>query len=500
MLRYATPEYVLLAFCALKVYHWVSKKHGKMLFVQRVPCHSFAWMYLFLLYLYIRAAVYTHRSAFPESAMFEPGMVERHVNLTLVRANDTASFDDWLKEASLQGYDCLRWMSVASPYWVGATFVVCLYHIAKHTQMMHRTQWNLRRDDMAFNLHDLTIQVLLLPTIYGLMSLHAVIFMWGIVLNEETSMKRLGAWHLREKYYSEMYENAFFIADIYESFALLVLGNILMAVLKNKVGHHQVAHHQPAFADDDKARSPNGLAVSSGISAQKLMDELTDLTTFGIKFFCWTCGLQALYQLLLTTMGYYGIFEDLFALGDAASKKMPGLLHTEGIENKARYFFLGAGFVASFAAIGNVVKVETSFHHQLEEFQPFWKFWGTKIIVSIAFLQSMALCVLPPFSWWSSTRQRLFYASLLCLECFLVSLMHLKAWGHDQEWYGGAFRPEQREEFEGWEGPSANEETDCSEEDTAESTQPWADVVRPGLARALSAPQAAGRGAGGHPE
>eukprot|EP00429_Kryptoperidinium_foliaceum_P127287 CAMPEP_0176326320 /NCGR_PEP_ID=MMETSP0121_2-20121125/73866_1 /TAXON_ID=160619 /ORGANISM="Kryptoperidinium foliaceum, Strain CCMP 1326" /LENGTH=280 /DNA_ID=CAMNT_0017668915 /DNA_START=1 /DNA_END=840 /DNA_ORIENTATION=+ len=238
-------------------------------------------------------------------------------------------------------------------------------------------------------------------------------------------MARLRSWSERTEYYTEMYENSFFIADIYESFALLVLGHVVMRVLRGKVRQDCA----DAAAESDR--------VSKTISARKLMTEMKELTTFGIKFFCWTCGLQALYQLLLTTMGYYGILNEFFGLGDKATSKAPGLLHTPGVQNKSHYFFLGAGFVASFAAIGNVVKVESAFHHQLKEFEPFWKFWGTKIIVSIGFLQSMALWVLPPFCWWSPIRQNLFYAALLCFECFLVSLMHLKAWAHDQSWYLG---------------------------------------------------------------
>lgn len=421
MLRYATPEYVLAALSVLKVYHWISKRYNRRLFLRSLPCHSFAWLYLFLLYLYVRALNYTLNYLYPHSATLNPVLVEAAVNESFALQNDTCAFEDWRKDASLEEYELLRWMSVSSPYWVMATFIVCLYHIARHAMEMHRTSGG---NGMRFVLHDKTIQVLLLPTVYGLMSLNGVIFMWGIILNEETTMQSLRSWQSRKKYYTEMYESAFFIADIYESFALLVLGQVVMKVLQRKV-RHTIDDHLPSGA------------LGSTISAGKLMKEMQELTTFGIKFFCWTCGLQALYQLLLTTMGYYGIFEEFFGLPDRNANKAPGLFHTKGVENKSRYFFLGAGFVASFAAIGNVVKVETAFHHQLREFQPFWKFWGTKIIVSIAFLQSMVLWVLPPFSWWSQVRQNLFYASLLCLECFLVSLLHLKAWGHDQIWYEG---------------------------------------------------------------
>ena len=66
--------------------------------------------------------------------------------------------------------------------------------------------------------------------------------------------------------------------------------------------------------------------------------------------------------------------------------------------------------------------------------QPFAKFWGTKVLVSIAFIQSLVL-YLPPFNSWSPTKQNLFYASALSLECFIVALLHLASWGHTEHWY-----------------------------------------------------------------
>lgn len=42
------------------------------------------------------------------------------------------------QEASLREFEVLRWMAVAAPVWVAATFVVCLYHISRHAFEMHR--------------------------------------------------------------------------------------------------------------------------------------------------------------------------------------------------------------------------------------------------------------------------------------------------------------------------------------------------------------------------
>merc|ERR1712129_78876 len=100
----------------------------------------------------------------------------------------------------------------------------------------------------------------------------------------------------------------------------------------------------------------------------------------------------------------------------------------------AHYFFLGMGTIASSAAIGNVVTVEHTFEEFLNKFSPSPKFWSTKILVTIAFLQSLLLYV-PPLSYLSITEQSLFYASALTMECFVVSLLHLKAWQPEESWY-----------------------------------------------------------------
>eukprot|EP00929_Paragymnodinium_shiwhaense_P065186 TRINITY_DN32709_c0_g1_i1.p4 TRINITY_DN32709_c0_g1~~TRINITY_DN32709_c0_g1_i1.p4 ORF type:complete len:126 (+),score=20.45 TRINITY_DN32709_c0_g1_i1:1183-1560(+) len=79
------------------------------------------------------------------------------------------------------------------------------------------------------------------------------------------------------------------------------------------------------------------------------------------------------------------------------------------------------------------MQVETAFHNFLHTFKPFWKFWGTKCLVSMAFLQEL-IFYMPPFSDLSKTKQHLMYASLLCHECFLVSLLHCYAWTVKEPW------------------------------------------------------------------
>ena len=156
------------------------------------------------------------------------------------------------------------------------------------------------------------------------------------------------------------------------------------------------------------------------------------LTMQGIWSFVTVCILESLYgimnpmiQLLLAHMRL-----------DQHKYIYPVLQAMEHGETKVHYMFIGMGLVASSAAIGNIMQVEKVLHRELEEFRPFWKFWGTKVLVSFAFLQQILVRLpIPPFSTMSEAHAKLFYSTALCYECLLVSLLHLHAWNPHELWY-----------------------------------------------------------------
>merc|ERR1712025_1160145 len=130
-----------------------------------------------------------------------------------------------------------------------------------------------------------------------------------------------------------------------------------------------------------------------------------------IKYFCCACGAQALYFLFITTFEYFG--HPIQALSTAQSKAT------------FRTFFLGMGFISSSAAIHSMVILEQSIGKRyLHGYNAAKKFMSAKVLVSLAFLQSLVL-LMPPFSLLSETRQKLLYASTMCFECFLISIFHL---------------------------------------------------------------------------
>ena len=50
-------------------------------------------------------------------------------------------------------------------------------------------------------------------------------------------------------------------------------------------------------------------------------------------------------------------------------------------------------------------------------------------------MQSFLLADIPPFCYWSTVQVDLFYAAVLCMECFLIACFHMLGWKANEEWY-----------------------------------------------------------------
>jgi hypothetical protein len=199
-----------------------------------------------------------------------------------------------------------------------------------------------------------------------------------------------------------------------------------MGVLKKKIDKMKAV-----FKEKTKGR-PDAEELQTYIT--RLNDAMKTLTVAGVKLFAMSCLLQGVYMLTITTMAFDfpWVKPELFS----RSADTPGLFQQEATKNMAHYFFLGCGFLASFAAIGNIMIIEEDFEDLLHEFKPAYKFWGTKILVSLAFLQSILISVFLTPRGWSEIQSNLMYSSCLSLECLLIALFHLKGWSADESWYG----------------------------------------------------------------
>lgn len=254
--------------------------------------------------------------------------------------------------------------------------------------------------------------------------------MWGISVNNSADSHHFKSFGLRKQFLQDSYDASFWLGDLYESYALFTFGLIVLEYLSQRLRRGMLNAHD--MIKTNTIPKPDSFTEMSD-SFRVLLGQTKGLTILGIKLFCATCAGQAIYGVSLNCAAYYHFKESIFGTG--CHTQQPGMLQTEKVRQMVHYLFYGAGFIASFAAIGNLVEVERGFRAHLHEFRPIWKFLGTKIIVTIAFLQSMALAACPPFCWWSYTRANLLYASLLCIECFLISILHLYAWSADESWF-----------------------------------------------------------------
>lgn len=235
----------------------------------------------------------------------------------------------------------------------------------------------------------------------------------------------------KEHYVFRVYEADYQIADLYEAWALYHFGTLVVSVVSKEF--RTISSHR-VFGAGAQIRACKSGSVRHEIDIEKQRRELEDslheslqkLTMQGILPFVFCCAAQSLYGLALPVLQTH---VESFA---------PSIWEAvKDSELRMHDFFLGMGAVASTAAISNIIRVERIFHHQLLDFKPFWKFWGTKVLVSIAFLQALVFKLpIPPFQQMSQVHTSLMYSSMLCYECFGVALLHMYAWSAQESWYG----------------------------------------------------------------
>lgn len=307
----------------------------------------------------------------------------------------------------------LRWFSMTSPLFLVATFGVSLWNTWRHVKEVYK-----RGGGVVENAgHDSAILIIALPLIYCIMAHESVVRMWMVVSNTKSDdlvqivdFNGKATWEARLVMAQLIVKTNFMVADLYEAWALFQFAWLTITVIR--IEHSKRFSYTEGRADPEVAQM-----------IRQDQDSIQQLTMQGVNLFILSCLLESIYYLVTTTI------EILFS-----RHVVSFTMKVYSMREQVHFFFLGMGTIASSAAIGNVITVEMTFHDLLHSFLPATKFWSTKVLVSIAFLQSLALLV-PPLSSLSVTEQLLAYSSLLCLECFFVSLLHLKAWHPQEEWY-----------------------------------------------------------------
>lgn len=312
-------------------------------------------------------------------------------------------------EVRFDTHGVMRGLVLGSCPAVVLTQLIGWVHIIRHLMRIKNpiTSTGRLQDN---ELRDKAIQIMFLPVIYSVVAYNNVIRLMNLFTGA-ADLCRPVEWLLsfeeKKAYTLSLYEANLSMADFYEAIALLHFTSLT------------VRHIRETFL-----RSPRGLTDKTLVRSQtnvddplmKLNNVMSSLVTSGVMAFCVTClgtfirGVNLVMQMAWN--------HKVVSASDEGS--LPAMLS-------------GAGLVASTVAIGNVVNVELAFHHELEAFQPGLKFWSTKVIVSIAFIQEAALGLLGNENLMgerklSDLQINLLYCSLLCYEVLLVAMLHVWAW------------------------------------------------------------------------
>jgi len=240
------------------------------------------------------------------------------------------------------------------------------------------------------------------------------------------------------------YETCFYLADLFEAWVVFQFGRLVLEQVQESFSCHEAsgsARSEPAGRDfaDEKAWPSTDITAAGDTEQTKTERDFSEaqnavksLTWVGSSVFIAVCVVQALCSI------------------------WPYIGGTRGDEEWVMFHMQVAGFVASCAAIYNLVVVEKAFRRQLEPISPTSKFLAMKVILSMTFIQRGFLSLLQVsdralprtmqriVSWvpiigdimrFSDLQLHLFYPALVIYECLLLGIVHLFVWRSNERWY-----------------------------------------------------------------
>jgi len=364
----------------------------------------------------------------------------------------------------------LRYLCILSPVPVVVTYAVTLLQVYRH----HLPRSRGFDDELRWyptHSHDLAMQVVSMPEVYGVLALDSVVVMMQLMTGQAFSSvtatgqaARVMASHVTHMSVMTYHSNME-VADLYEAWALRHFGRLCLMRIGRRI-RREVPLLQRMISRDRFEPVPGSATELEVLDHPEvyLFKPLEATSGMGLKVFVYTYGLKSIYILFLTILAGEPFNIDLVQVFPAAGSLMSCVQ--------------GAAFLASTVAIYNLVVLEHSFEHLLKTagFTPMLKFFGVKVLVSITFLQSMVMdIVLGKMLNYTQEQIELCYACAVCFEVLPLSLVTAWAWRpRCGDWYGDDKDPTQV--FSNARGRLANEEdwinyySNMSEEEEQESS------------------------------
>lgn len=314
-------------------------------------------------------------------------------------------------DADISAIPWLRWFIWGCPVALVLSYLLCISQTRLHVEeiMKENAPWS----------HDRAIQVIAIPAVFGTMMLSSIVPVYHLVASGDHT-----SWEAERGAATQRYDSCFFVADVYEAWALYQFGMLTLEQVNLNI-QKKTARGRRSTRFQEHAQE---LFTTHSAVAQ--------LMWLGVFLFIVVCLAQAGYALAQNVLGG----------GDNLSDST--------VEQ-----FEVAGILASSAAIYNVYIVESTFHHLLKSYRPRLKFISVKILVSLAFFQRGTIVICQTINSWqpsalqgvtrrlpfvgdilnmSSVEMQLFYPALLIYECLLSASLHSWAWAPDETWYDDA--------------------------------------------------------------
>jgi len=342
----------------------------------------------------------------------------------------------WEENDSLEGYAALHYFCKLAPFCAVGTVLVSMYNTGQHYRKVRGDlywQWS----------REYTIWLLALPPVYAMMALYSVTLRWHSARNGGYNCGRAAIGSDTETYSLEMrdliFETPLCLGDGYEGMALLLFAEITLGVINagveskvKKLDTKLVEHESLASisrrnieigeeATGSQILEPRYSAEVKEVEdvAVQLEKSTTTLAVLGIRYFCYSCFLQAFPTLIICQANRFG-------WAWAGQQMLPAYLVIAPQ-------FKGAGFITSCLAIENIMQIESSFEHKfLHSLHTVQKFLSVKLMVSFVFMQSAAI---PMIFRMSEHRTQMVDASLRCVELFAISVFNLWAWKPGERWF-----------------------------------------------------------------
>eukprot|EP00929_Paragymnodinium_shiwhaense_P079995 TRINITY_DN41700_c0_g2_i1.p1 TRINITY_DN41700_c0_g2~~TRINITY_DN41700_c0_g2_i1.p1 ORF type:complete len:629 (-),score=137.32 TRINITY_DN41700_c0_g2_i1:234-2120(-) len=347
-------------------------------------------------------------------------------------------------------FDLPHWtriLALMAPLWIGLTFVMTIFHLGKHLPADRGYDSHLRWYP-SFS-HDLAIQVVVLPLVYGVYALDALRAMLALVTGEALDAEVVHHqnetdWNHTVSLASQTYEADFETADLYEAWALQCFAGICYTMIdrqiwkevptvKNLMERIRRNLLESGGSDDRDYRLLQEVTLLDD-PERLLFKPLKQICGFGVSVFVYTYAFKSLYLLTLQALATPPL--DMELCGSRGL--FPAVCSLE-------QYVDGASFLASSMAIIFLVYFEQALKDVLDrdraqgsgKFRAFKKFVTVKVMVSIAFFQQYGLdLLLGEFANYSEIQIQLCYACLICWEVFPLSLLVYYAWRpHVNDWH-----------------------------------------------------------------